>query len=177
MYPSVPLGVSMMLRYRRKTVFERATMSFAYPRFLVVVLGMAVAAVSSASAQADLVPPVTTLEAVTSSIPLRDGIELEAGSAILRITAVRDDIVRLRISPGALSEDASWAVLPGPRSKSIDVQPLQDSASAGFRTAKLEVRVERSPLRVVIRDLAGNVISAEWDPLESTCRHASLSIL
>ena len=136
-------------------------MSFSYPRFLVVVLGMAVAAVSYASAQANVVPPVITLEAVTSSNPLRDGIELKAGAAILRITALRDDIVRLRISPGALSEDASWAVLPGPRSKSIDVQPLQDSASAGFRTAKLEVRVERSPLRVVIRDLAGNVISAD----------------
>ena len=31
----------------------------------------------------------------------------------------------------------------------------------GFRTAALDVRVERNPLRLVVRDLAGNVISAD----------------
>ncbi|MGC1450015.1 MAG: TIM-barrel domain-containing protein [Candidatus Sulfotelmatobacter sp.] len=105
--------------------------------------------------------PATVIEAVTGSQALRDGIEIHAGSATLRITALRDDIVRVRIAPGALPEDASWAVLPGPRSKSVDVQPLQDAASVGFRTASLEVRMERDPLRLVIRDLSGNVISAD----------------
>jgi alpha-glucosidase len=38
---------------------------------------------------------------------------------------------------------------------------MPDAPSLGFRTASLDVRVERSPLRVVIRDLAGNVISAD----------------
>ncbi len=133
------------------------------PRFLVLFFGIAVAAVGSAPAQTAVASPHgTTLEAVTSSHPLPDGIELQASSAILRITALRDDIVRVRISAdGALPEDASWAVLPGPRSKSVDVQPIQDAASVGFRTATLDVRVERSPLRVIIRDLAGNVISAD----------------
>ncbi len=133
------------------------------PRFLVWFFGIAVAAVGSAPAQTAVASPHgTTLEAVTSSHPLPDGIELQASSAILRITALRDDIVRVRISAdSALPEDASWAVLPGPRSKSVDVQPIQDAASVGFRTATLDVRVERSPLRVIIRDLAGNVISAD----------------
>ena len=40
-------------------------------------------------------------------------------------------------------------------------KPVQDAASVGFRTAALEVRVERNPLRLVIRDLAGNIISAD----------------
>ena len=40
----------------------------------------------------------------------------------LRITALRDDIIRVRISPGPLPEDASWAVLSAARTKSIDVQ-------------------------------------------------------
>ena len=35
------------------------------------------------------------------------------------------------------------------------------SPSVGFRTAALDVRVERNPLRLVIRDLAGNIISAD----------------
>ena len=104
----------------------------------------------------------TTLEAVTSSQPLRDGIEIHSGAAMLRITALRDDIVRVRISAnGTLPEDASWAVLPAARSKSVDVQPIQDAASVGFRTAVLDVRVERNPLRLVVRDLAGNIISAD----------------
>jgi alpha-glucosidase len=133
------------------------------PRFLVLFFGIAVAAVGSAPAQTAVASPHgTTLEAVTGSHPLPDGIELQASSAILRITALRDDIVRVRISAdGALPEDASWAVLPGPRSKSVDVQPIQDAASVGFRTATLDVRVESSPLRVIIRDLAGSVISAD----------------
>ena len=49
-----------------------------------------------------------------------------------------------------------------PRSKSVNVQPQsQDAAFVGFRTASLDVRVERKPLRLVVRDLAGNIISAD----------------
>ena len=116
---------------------------------------------AAASAQTASSPSGTALDAVTGSQPMRDGIEIQAGSAILRITALRDDIIRVRIAPGALPEDASWAVLPAARTKSIDVQPVQDDASVGFHTAALDVRVERNPLRLVIRDLAGNVISAD----------------
>ncbi len=133
------------------------------PRTLVAFLAVVIAAPVSAPAQTAVASqPATTLEAVTSFHPLRDGIELQAGAATLRITALRDDIIRVRISPDStLPEDASWAVLPGPRSKSIEVQPIQEAASIGFRTAELEVRVERNALRIIIRDLAGNVISAD----------------
>ena len=93
---------------------------------------------------------------------MHDGVQIQAGLAQLRITALRDDIIRVRIAPGAtLPEDASWAVLPGPRTSSVSVQSTHDTASVGFRTASLDVRVERNPLRLVIRDLAGNVICAD----------------
>ncbi len=106
--------------------------------------------------------PNASLDAVTRSQPRRDGIEVQAGAASLRITALRDDIIRVRITSGKhFPEDASWAVLPEPRSKSVNVQPTQDAASVGFRTASLDVRVERKPLRVVVRDLSGNIISAD----------------
>ncbi len=102
------------------------------------------------------------LESVSASQPLRDGIQIQAGSAVLRITALRDDILRVLVSPNnMLPEDASWAVLSEARGKSVDVQPSQDASSVGFRTAAIDVRVERDPLRVVIRDLEGNVISAD----------------
>ncbi|HEY6770690.1 MAG TPA: TIM-barrel domain-containing protein [Candidatus Sulfotelmatobacter sp.] len=109
-----------------------------------------------------LAPSRIALESVASSQPLRDGVQIQAGSAQLRITALRDDIIRIRIAPSSsFPEDASWAVLPGPKSKSIDVQPSQDGGFIGFHTAAIDVRVERNPLRLVVRDLAGNVICAD----------------
>ncbi len=115
-----------------------------------------------AQAPSSAAQPRILLEAATAFQPLSNGIAVQAGPATLRITALRDDILRVRIAPGkTLPEDASWAVLPGPRTRTVAVQPVQDAASAGFRTASLEVRVERSPLRIVVRDLAGNILCAD----------------
>ena len=93
-------------------------------RFFILLFGIVTLALGYAPAQtAVATPPAITLEAVTSSHALPNGIELQAGAATVRITALRDDIVRVRISAdGALPEDASWAVLPGPRAKSVDVR-------------------------------------------------------
>jgi len=126
-------------------------------------LGAIAGILGSASAQtASPSQSAITLAAVTSFQPLRDGIEITAGPATLRITALRDDILRVRVAPGgALPEDSSWAVLSGPRGKSVNVQAMQDAVFVGFHTAVLDVRVERNPLRLVVRDLAGNVISAD----------------
>ena len=104
----------------------------------------------------------TTLDSITNAEAVRDGLHIRTSSATMQVTALRDDIIRVRIAPAAnLREDASWAVLAEARNKTIDVKPTQDASYAGFRTATLDVRVERSPLRLVIRDLAGNTISAD----------------
>jgi len=106
--------------------------------------------------------PAIGIDAVSSAQPLRDGVQIQSGAAVLRVTALRNDIIRVRVSANStLPEDASWAVLPEARTKSIDVQPSEDSSSVGFRTAALDVRIEREPLRLVIRDLEGQVISAD----------------
>jgi alpha-glucosidase len=130
-------------------------------QFLFLCLGVAIAfALNSSASAASTSQAQIKLEAATRSKPLRDGIEIQVGAASLRIVALRDDILRVRISPdSAMPEDASWAALPGPRSKSVDVQPIQEAV--GFRTAVLDVRLERNPLRLVVRDLAGNVICAD----------------
>jgi alpha-glucosidase len=153
----------MMLLHKGKSFLKRVVMPDSCPRFFILLFGIVTLALGYAPAQTTVAtPPATTLEAVTSSHALPNGIEIQTGAATVRITALRDDIVRVRISAdGALPEDASWAVLPGPRGKSVDVHPSEDSASVGFRTAAFEVRVERNPLRVVMRDLAGNIISAD----------------
>src|SRR6266567_2762636 len=137
--------------------------SYSSQRFRVLFFGTAAIALISAQAQtASASRPRISVETITGSQSLRDGIEIQAGTASLRIIALRDDILRVRVAPGgALPEDASWAVLPGPRSKSVDVQPSGDAASVGFHTGSLDVRVERTPLRLVVRDLDGNIISAD----------------
>src|SRR5260370_24587818 len=144
-------------------VFQANMVSSSYQRFLVLFFGTAAVALISAQAQtASASPHRIALETVAGSQSLRDGSEIQAGTASLRITALRDDILRVRVAPsGAVHEEASWAVLPGPRSKSVDVQLSGDAASVGFRTASLDVRVERTPLRLVVRDLDGNIISAD----------------
>lgn len=124
--------------------------------FLLCALELTIAQVPPA-----LEPPLI-LDAVTSSEAKQDGLEIHSGPATLRIIALRDDIIRVRISPTAtLPEDASWAVLEEPRSKSVEVRAAEDASSVSFRTAALEVRVDRNPLRLVIRDLSGNVLLAD----------------
>jgi len=42
----------------------------------------------------------------------KDGVELTAGSAKVRITAFRDGIVRVRVAPnGNFPKDFSWAII------------------------------------------------------------------
>ena len=93
-----------------------------------------------------------------TSTPTPDGIEIHSGSAVIRITALRDDVLRIRLGPqGSLPEDASWAVLPGARKARVSVMPNDE----GFATARLRVRVDKSSLRMAISDLAGKVISSD----------------
>ena len=133
------------------------------PRFALLLFALAaMSGLSLPGYSAPAASSAPTLDAVTASQSLRDGIEIRAGSALLQITALRDDILRIRISPERqLPETASWAVLERPRSKTVNVQPISDAASIGFRTAQLDVRVERSPLRLVVRDLALKVVCAD----------------
>ena len=147
-------------------------------RFVLTFFGATAAALAGAWAQTTGGSPASvTLDAVSASEPLRDGVQVQAGPAVMRITALRNDILRVRISPNsALPEDASWAVLSDSRPKSIDVQPSQDAASVGFRTAALDVRIERNPLRMTIRDLEGNVLSSDAIGRPTTFQSGGFSI-
>ena len=134
-------------------------------RFLFAVLVVLFFAATS-QAQISGQPIQTTgfvrLDRVTASRPLPNGLELRSGSAIVQITALRDDIVRLRVGPaGDLPEDASWAVLPSARTSSVSVTPESSDASVGFRTAKLRVTVQKVPFALDVADLDGHTLLNE----------------
>ena len=102
------------------------------------------------------------LDRVTGSRLMVNGIEIRCGSAILQITALREDVVRVRVGPlGQLPEDASWAVLAASRTASIAVMPESNANTLGFRTAKLRVTVRKEPMELSVTDLAGHVLAEQ----------------
>jgi alpha-glucosidase len=114
---------------------------------------------------ADFVSPAkqfTILQSVSSSKHLGNGIEIRSGSAIMQITALREDLLRVRVGrDGHLPEDASWAVLPEARSKTVRVSAEDSPGVAGFHTVVLRVKVERGTMRLRITDLNGTVIQED----------------
>jgi alpha-glucosidase len=99
------------------------------------------------------------LDRVTASRTTPNGIEIRSGSAVMQISALRDDVVRVRVGPnGQLPEDASWAVLASARTATVTVTPESSATSVGFRTTKLHVAVRKEPLELSVTDMQNHVI-------------------
>ncbi|MDB5675692.1 MAG: alpha-glucosidase [Sphingomonas bacterium] len=111
-------------------------------------------------AAALLLAPIASQAAPAPAAPLsavRDGVDLRQGDAVLRVTALSDTILRVRIArDGRFPEDASWAVPAAVRAHTIAVRATAD----GFATAALAVHVTPD-LRLIVTDLHGNAIVAD----------------
>jgi alpha-glucosidase len=108
------------------------------------------------------VPALLTLNNFSGGKILSHGIEVYSGKAIIQVIALRDDVIRVRITrDGALPEDASWAVLPSARQERASVTPESNDGAIGFRTSALRVRIERASLRFSLTDLDGNVLQED----------------
>jgi alpha-glucosidase len=87
---------------------------------------------------------------------------------LLQVIALREDVLRVRLSPkGELPEDASWAVPAEVRHQRVEVTPDASPDSVGFHTKTLNVRIERTTLRLSTTDLSGNVLQEDaegWLP-------------
>ena len=106
------------------------------------------------------------LSGLTSVASLPDGIDLRAGAAREQIVALRDDVLRFRVSrTETLPEDASWAVLAAARHSQVAVSPLITNSSVGFATKLLRVEIDRRTMRVTILDNRGNVVQQDARPI------------
>ena len=96
--------------------------------------------------------------------PTGNGLTASADGATLKIDALRDDVLRVRLWRGdAMPEDASWAVLAASRTSSVAVT----TEPHGLATRALRVRVDEH-LQLTVSDLNGNMLQkdaapARWD--------------
>ena len=90
------------------------------------------------------------------------GVELTAGTSRVRIVALSPNVLRVRYSrPGEFPADHSFAVLPHafPDAPSVNVKQSQDAVMVA--TNALQVKILRSPLRILFLKLDGSIISQD----------------
>jgi alpha-glucosidase len=97
---------------------------------------------------------------------LPNGIRISAHNIILQITALRDDVLRVRaVDEGQLPEDVSWAVLSKARMASVQTVPEIADGRMGFHTASLRVTCDAA-LRLTVTDLSGKILQQDMRPIE-----------
>jgi alpha-glucosidase len=98
--------------------------------------------------------------------PLPNGIDVKAGGIHEQITALRDDVLRIRIARGSsLPEDASWAVLSNARHSSVAITATNNKGHFGFRTHALIVELDITTLELTVRNLDGEILQQDARPV------------
>jgi len=98
------------------------------------------------------------LSSASSTAHLSNGIEASNGAIRIRVTALTDSVVRVRIArSGTFGEDASWAIPAAARHRSVAVVTTPD----GFRTKAIAVHLDPETLQLSVTDLSGRTISAD----------------
>ena len=137
------------------------------PLFLIVVFFLNAAFIPLCGQSSSAEASVIQLNHLTSFSALPDGIDLRDGDAHMQITALRDDVVRIRVSRSAeFAEDASWAVLKEARESRVAVTPDNSSDAVGFQTRVLGVSIDRKSFALTISDHSGNVLQKDVRPIE-----------
>ena len=99
-----------------------------------------------------------SLQAAATVRALPNGLEASNSESALRVTALTDSIVRVRIAQRRqFAEDASWAVPAEIRHESIAVHAAAD----GFTTSAIAVHVDPRTLALRVTDLHGKTIVAD----------------
>ncbi len=117
---------------------------------------------ASLAAACLLILPLASTPANGQEIrPVPAGVVATSSDTTLQVTALREDVLRVRIWKGSEApEDASWAVLPSARTSSTTI--TRDAH--GFSTPKLRVTIG-ADLRVRVTDAAGNILQEDAAPV------------
>jgi alpha-glucosidase len=126
------------------------------------------AATLSLQGQSGLTGSTTVqLNHLTSFSALPDGIDLRCADARMQIIALREDVVRIRVSRSdKFAEDASWAVLKEARASRVAVTPTNTADAVGFQTGVLRVSLSRKTFALTISDRDGNILQQDIQPIE-----------
>jgi alpha-glucosidase len=91
---------------------------------------------------------------------MKDGVELIAGPAKVRITVFRDGLFRVRVAPnGTFPKDSSWAVIESPEPPALKIEENQKEIR--ITAGSIVATVQRSPLLISFSDASGNVLLAD----------------
>ncbi|OLB87139.1 MAG: hypothetical protein AUI12_07490 [Acidobacteria bacterium 13_2_20CM_2_57_6] len=91
---------------------------------------------------------------------LKDGVELTAGTAKVRLTVFRDGVFRVRVAPnGTFPKDFSWAVIESPEPPAVKFEENQTELK--IAAGNVVATIQRSPLLINFCDPAGNVLLAD----------------
>lgn len=107
---------------------------------------------------------VFVLGCLFSALPAaaqQNGLEAKVGKARIAVTALRDDVLRVRIGPdGTLPPDESWAALSGPRHASV---PVRQTGKLSFETEVLSVKLDPDSGALTVADKGGRTILSGLD--------------
>ena len=91
---------------------------------------------------------------------LKDGVELTAGAAKVRLTAFRKGIFRVRLAPnGNFAKDYSWAVVESPEPPSVKTE--ENEKELRLTAGDVMATVQKSPLLISFSDRSGNILLAD----------------
>jgi alpha-glucosidase len=134
--------------------------------FTVILISL-MAPTSPLQGQTASVDAPVQLNRLTSFSALPNGIEARDGDARMQIVALREDVMRVRVSRSKeLPEDVSWAVLKEAKQSSIAVTPDNSPTTVGFRTQALRVSINRQTFALTIADRDGKVLQEDIRPVE-----------
>ena len=142
----------------------RRAMAAFFPLFLWASIAGVCARAQTDSAGSSEIVSFSTITSVTT---LANGIELRDGGLTMQITALRDDVLRIRASrTDALPEDASWAVLAEARTASIAVVQDSNTTVVGFHTQCLRIAVDRATGLLTLYDATGKILRQDAEPMQ-----------
>ena len=91
---------------------------------------------------------------------LKDGVELTAGPAKVRITVFREGVFRVRVAPdGNFPKDFSWALIESPESPAVKIE--ENPKEVRITSGNVIAAIQRAPLLINFSDAAGNVFLAD----------------